>query len=56
VCGETAQQIGIIINELALNAAKHAYWERQGGTVKINSRHDGGRLCLTIAEPGSGER
>jgi two-component sensor histidine kinase len=42
------------INELALNAAKHAYREGQGGTVKTNSRHDGGRLRLTIADDDLG--
>jgi two-component sensor histidine kinase len=54
VCGETAQQIGIIINELALNAAKHAYEAGQSGTVKIDSRHDGQVLRLTITDDGLG--
>jgi two-component sensor histidine kinase len=52
--GETAQQIGIIINELALNAAKHGYQEGRTGTLKIHSGCDGERLCLEIADDGLG--
>ena len=54
VRGETAQQLGVVINELALNAAKHAYQAGATGTLKVRSRYDGHTLCLVISDDGLG--
>ena len=54
VPGELAQNLAIIINELALNAAKHGYDGQGGGTLKIQCRRDGGDLRLVIADGGRG--
>jgi two-component sensor histidine kinase len=52
--GETAQQIAIVINELAINAAKHAYGHGSPGAFHIVARVRGDRLRLTLSDEGSG--
>ncbi len=54
VGGETAQRLGIIINECAINAAKHAYADQLGGRLDISCRSEGGHLFLAIADQGAG--
>jgi two-component sensor histidine kinase len=52
---ETVQQLGIAINELAMNAAKHAYrGEHRGGAVHVEARQAGNRLRLVVADQGGG--
>ena len=53
--GTAATQLAIAVNELALNALKHAYDGQEGSAVTIRSRRDGdGLLCVTVADGGKG--
>ena len=51
---ETALHLAIAVNELVLNARKHAYADRDGGVVSIGCRRQDGRLRLTVADQGIG--
>lgn len=55
VPGEAALHLAIAINELVLNARKHAYGGQDGGQVRIGCRRDSdGRLRLSVADGGRG--
>jgi two-component sensor histidine kinase len=54
VTGAAAQQLGLLVNELAINAAKHAYPMGEPGDVTIQGWHEGGRLRLSVADRGAG--
>lgn len=54
VSGDMAQQLGIAINEFAINAAKHAYDGRPGGRLSVTARREGYDLVLTVADEGKG--
>ncbi|MDZ4371999.1 MAG: sensor histidine kinase [Phenylobacterium sp.] len=54
VSGDMAQKLAIAVNELAINAAKHAYDGRPGGRLIITSRREGSHLALTVADRGGG--
>jgi two-component sensor histidine kinase len=46
---------GLILNELATNALKHAFRGRDGGTVKVSLRGSpDGRVCLRVGDNGTG--
>ena len=51
---EVAQQLAIAVNELAMNAAKHAYPWGERGVLHIACRRQGGQLILTVADDGEG--
>jgi two-component sensor histidine kinase len=51
---EVAQQLGIAINELAMNAAKHAYAWGDRGALDIVCRRDSGSIVLTVSDEGHG--
>jgi two-component sensor histidine kinase len=51
---ETAQQLAIAINELAMNAAKHAYPWGHRGALHITSRRRGDSLVVGVADDGQG--
>jgi len=51
---ETAQQLGIAINELAMNAAKHAYRGERRGALHVEARQVSNRLRLTVSDHGAG--
>ena len=51
---EVAQQLGIAVNELAMNAAKHAYPWGERGPLDIICRREAGMLALTVADDGHG--
>ena len=53
VSAADAQQIGLLINECALNARKHAYGPN-GGTLKISGSVLPGRLKLVVSDAGPG--
>jgi two-component sensor histidine kinase len=53
---DTAQQLGIAINELAMNAAKHAYRGEREGALHVEARRAGKRLRLTVSDHGAGLR
>lgn len=50
-----AQHIGLLINECAINARKHAYG-RDGGVLRIESAVAPGRLRITVSDEGPGLR
>lgn len=54
VPGEMAQQLAIAVNELAMNAAKHAYPWGERGALHIACRRSGERLRLVVADEGRG--
>lgn len=54
VSGDMAQQLGIAINEFAINAAKHAYDGRPGGKLMVSCRREGYELVVTVADEGQG--
>lgn len=54
VPGETAQQLGIAINELAMNAAKHAYRKGEPGGLHVDCHRDGESLRLSVSDDGAG--
>jgi two-component sensor histidine kinase len=54
VPAETAQQLAIAVNELAMNAAKHAYpWGRRGALYVV-CRRRGDHLVLVVSDDGQG--
>ncbi|MBX3484943.1 sensor histidine kinase [Phenylobacterium sp.] len=54
VSGDMAQQLGIAINEFAINAAKHAYDGKPGGQLTVTARREGYDLVLSVADAGKG--
>jgi two-component sensor histidine kinase len=52
--GGPAQLLAIAINELAMNAAKHAYPPGAGGALRVECRCGDGRLRITVADRGRG--
>src|SRR5690242_7692326 len=50
VTGTAAQQLGLLVNELAINAAKHAYPLGAPGELLIQSWREGDRLRLAVAD------
>jgi two-component sensor histidine kinase len=54
VPGEMAQPLAMAINEIAINAAKHAYAGRPGGRLEVASRREGGQLVVTVRDEGKG--
>lgn len=49
-----ARQVVVMVNELVVNAHKHAYDGHPGGTVLVSGGPDGDRLRLTVADLGPG--
>lgn len=45
---------GLIVAELAMNSAKHAYIGREGGVLKVSSGQRGGRGYIEIVDDGPG--
>ena len=54
ISGEMAQQLGLAINELAINAAKHAYHPGEAGPLYIEGHRIGGQLRLSVGDRGPG--
>ncbi len=52
--GDMAQQLAIAINEIAINAAKHAYEGKPGGRLAVACRREGAELVLTVSDEGKG--
>jgi two-component sensor histidine kinase len=52
----TAQTIpiGLIVNELVMNAVKYAFRDKTGGTVIVALKRESGELRLTVADDGNG--
>ena len=52
--GEVAQQLAIVINELAMNAAKHGYRPGRPGAMHFEARREGDRLRVSVGDLGDG--
>lgn len=52
--GETAQQLAIAVNELAMNAAKHAYPWGERGALYIACHRQRGTLVVSVCDDGEG--
>lgn len=52
--GDMAQQLAIAVNELAINAAKHAYGGKPGGRLSIDCRRESAMLAVSVADEGPG--
>lgn len=50
----TAQQLAMAVNELAMNAVKHAYGGRDQGALHIEARRRGAALTLSVTDLGAG--
>ena len=49
-----AQRLGLAVNELATNAAKHAYAPGEPGKLLIQAWRERGRLFVSVADYGDG--
>ena len=54
VTATAAQQLGLLVNELAINAAKHAYPIGEPGELSIQAWREAERLRLAVADRGPG--
>jgi two-component sensor histidine kinase len=54
VRSQTATRIGLIVNELVMNALKHAFPDERGGTVYVRLRRTGNELTLAVEDNGIG--
>jgi chemotaxis protein methyltransferase CheR len=46
--------IGIIVNELVMNAVKYTFPGERGGTVLVSLKREAGEIRLTVADDGTG--
>jgi two-component sensor histidine kinase len=52
---ERALPVGLLVAELLGNAAKHAFPDGMGGTVRVGLRHaEGGQAVVEVADDGVG--
>jgi len=51
---DRAVSIGLIVNELVTNAAKHAFVGRETGRIEVTFRNRGGGWALGVADNGVG--
>lgn len=49
-----AQQLGLAVNELAMNAAKHAYDRSEAGDLMIEASRAGDELRIVVSDHGRG--
>ena len=54
VDAEVAQQLAIAVNELAMNAAKHAYPWGERGPLHVACHRKGATLTISVADEGEG--
>ena len=54
--GETAQQVAMAINELAINAAKHAYPKGEPGALHVLCTRHGPDMQISVSDLGPGLR
>ena len=53
----TCEWLGLIVSELVMNAAKHAFPERTGGRIRVELyAPDGMAWCCTVSDNGCGMR
>lgn len=46
--------VGIILNELIINSAKHAFSDKENGTITINLSTNNDNVTLTVKDSGNG--
>lgn len=51
---DAAVPLGLILNELITNAIKHAFPERESGTVTVRCRCEGDKLHVAVEDDGCG--
>lgn len=51
---DRAVALGVLVNELVTNAAKHAYPAPSTGRISVQLEHDDGGLALTVSDRGKG--
>lgn len=51
---DQAVTLGLIVNEVATNSAKHAFGQSKGGLISVKLDHEKGRIVLCVADNGSG--
>jgi len=51
---DQALTCGLIVNELVINAFKHAFPDGRGGVITLGFRHERGRQLLSVADDGIG--
>lgn len=54
--GETAQQVAMAVNELAINAAKHAYPKGEPGALHVVCMRHGAEMRISVSDLGPGLR
>src|SRR5690606_1899395 len=50
----TARSLGLAVNELVVNALRHAFPDGRSGSILVRLTCDGGRLCVIVADDGVG--
>jgi two-component sensor histidine kinase len=50
-----AVPLGLVLNELLTNAAKHAFGQEHGGSVRVCLREEDGICRLVVADDGDGQ-
>ncbi len=50
-----ATTIGLLVNELATNAVKHAFPDNEPGLIEIDLRCEAGNCTLTVSDSGQGK-
>lgn len=51
---DVAIALGLVVNELVTNAAKHAFPDGQAGKIEITAASNGNEITLTVADSGRG--
>ena len=51
---EQCEKLALIISELVMNAAKHAFPNNTAGSVRIDIFHEGGICRCTVSDDGTG--
>jgi len=52
--GAPVDDVKIAVSEAVANAVIHAYRDDAPGRIKVEARHDRGRLLVTVADEGMG--
>ncbi len=51
---DPARPLVLVVNELVVNALRHAFRERGGGAIHISAARKDGDLCIVVADNGAG--
>lgn len=54
LCMKRSISVGLLLNEVLINAYKHAFKGRSSGTINIESRRTGHEITLCISDDGVG--